>query len=153
MPTVAEWMDLYVAEHRNQPESAPQFYKYIQNRNGDLTYREVREAFQLARRTRPEVIHPKSGERKVAADISHWRRVDGFDKEDCCAICLADNNDDCVELDCGGHHRFHLACMSSLVATTFKPECPICRGRYAATGVCISLPSASSADAAHGGTM
>lgn len=140
MATVAEWISFYVADHGNEPQNIPQFMRYVQNRDGPLTYREVREAFQAARTASTEFRQSKQVEHKSFAHERHWQRVDGFDEGDCCAICLDDDNDNCIELNCGGHHRFHLACMGAFVAHTFKSECPTCRRPCSGEGVSASLP-------------
>lgn len=144
MATIAEWISFYVAEHGREPQSITQFMKYVQNRHGPFTYREVREAFQA-----PQAMRTEVRQLEPVTDRSHWQRVDGFGEGGCCAICLADDNDNCIELNCGGHHRFHLACMGSFVSHTNKSECPTCRRRYSGYGVSANFSASSGADASH----
>lgn len=72
------------------------------------------------------------GSRLQLSSCSHG--VEGFRLEDdeCCPICLDNDDDDVVEVHCGNRHRFHRSCMKMWISEATVQRCPLCREHFTA---------------------
>merc|ERR1712136_655657 len=52
--------------------------------------------------------------------------------DECCPICLDNDDDDVVEVHCGNRHRFHRSCMKMWISEATVQRCPLCREHFTA---------------------
>jgi len=162
-----EWLAAFAAAHGQPPTTATGLHNFVKNRRGNMTYQVAREVVAASTGMAPQrsgVVVPQSPRRPLRAavnsatvaaarDDSQWyRRVHGpADSTEVCAICLALDGDDWVEVRCGGMHRFHQSCIGDWISRTVTPKCPTCRQAFLPTGVFQSVPAPTTADALYSG--